>query len=460
MITLNGALNANSTITTKLSTSSKNMNQDFMQTFQKHMEITKDAQVKVLNNDINNNKNQQQVNEKPNFTENLQKEKSHNVKNSSQETEKKVLGDDERGLKNKDIIEETESQLEIPEKEEIDIPYEILMLLQNPNELMEVLNQLQEQGYLQEDMMEDLIMQLEGLKDFSELGEELRLVLQEIEGILKKENLDIKKIDVSEDFQRVKTTFQEVEENLAPSLDLQDPKEDKEFKEDKILKPQDKGQKIDIINTTEMKEKITLSGKTEEKVFSMEDDEETMELEGVEKPNMYEELLTADLEKNIQFRALPFSIETIDIKDINISNVLEQIIQQVDVIYKEDKNQIKLQLVPENLGKLSIDLISDNQEVKAKVYVESLMVKEVIEGNLNEFRESLREKGINISNIEVSVGQDPETHQRNRSLQHRIKNKKTLSNNNTYDNTSILDGIDTMIKTNPYIVDTKFNKLV
>ncbi|MCC5909798.1 MAG: flagellar hook-length control protein FliK, partial [Clostridiaceae bacterium] len=148
-------------------------------------------------------------------------------------------------------------------------------------------------------------------------------------------------------------------------------------------------------------------------------------------------------------------------KEVHSKNILEQVIHKVDTIYKSGKNQLSLQLTPENLGKLSIKLISENNDIKAKVYVESLQVKEVIENNLNQLRDSLREKGIYIGSLEVSVGGDGEDFQKDRHLASnpfRIKSKgKETDINNSI---RAIENITSQAVTNPYMLNSQFDKLV
>lgn len=159
---------------------------------------------------------------------------------------------------------------------------------------------------------------------------------------------------------------------------------------------------------------------------------------------------------NAKIRAIinqPYEIERLE-----DNNFLEQLIHKVNTIHRTGRNQLRLQLIPENLGKLSINLSSNNQDIKAKIYVESTQVKQTIENNLNQFRDSLREKGVNITDIEVSVGQDPEAFRHSRGhFQPRSKFKRLGPDisYNKIENTNL----EIINKTNPYLVETGFNKL-
>lgn len=167
---------------------------------------------------------------------------------------------------------------------------------------------------------------------------------------------------------------------------------------------------------------------------------------------------TVDLNKSFDIKLNSIVDQSIDAKEIFGKNFLEELIHKVDEVYRTGKNQLKLQLVPENLGKLSISLVSENQIVKAKVYVESLQVKEMLESNLIDFKDSLKERGINIGNIEVSVGQDPETLQQRRNY---IipKNKMKRTSLDVEKMVGLVQNLETSINNNPYLVTSNFDQL-
>ena len=62
-----------------------------------------------------------------------------------------------------------------------------------------------------------------------------------------------------------------------------------------------------------------------------------------------------------------------------------------------------MQLNPENLGKLNIQLVSKNGEVTANIMAQSETVKEVIESQITMLKDTLMEQGIKIEAVEVTV---------------------------------------------------------
>lgn len=88
------------------------------------------------------------------------------------------------------------------------------------------------------------------------------------------------------------------------------------------------------------------------------------------------------------------------------NHILEQIIDKAKFITKKGFSELKIQLKPESLGKLTLNLILDKGVMTARFVTENNVVKEVIESNFSELRDALQEKGIDIQNLSVSVGQD------------------------------------------------------
>lgn len=88
------------------------------------------------------------------------------------------------------------------------------------------------------------------------------------------------------------------------------------------------------------------------------------------------------------------------------NHIFEQIIDKSRFITKGDFSELKIQLKPESLGKLTLNLVLEKGVMTAKFVTENNQVKEVIESNFSELRDALQEKGINIQNLSVSVSQD------------------------------------------------------
>lgn len=98
------------------------------------------------------------------------------------------------------------------------------------------------------------------------------------------------------------------------------------------------------------------------------------------------------------------AIEEIDVDmDIEPQQIIRQIVDEIRTSVGNEVSSIDMQLNPENLGKLNIQLVSKNGEVTANIMAQSEAVKEVIESQVTMLKETLLEQGVKIEAVEVVV---------------------------------------------------------
>jgi len=85
-------------------------------------------------------------------------------------------------------------------------------------------------------------------------------------------------------------------------------------------------------------------------------------------------------------------------------NIFKQVVDHAKVLISEDRSEMILQLKPENLGKLSLQVVTERGLMVAKFTAESIQVKEIIEANLPQLKTSLESQGIHVQGFSVSVG--------------------------------------------------------
>ena len=84
-------------------------------------------------------------------------------------------------------------------------------------------------------------------------------------------------------------------------------------------------------------------------------------------------------------------------------DVLKQVTEQMDVSLFDDKSEMVMKLKPDDLGKVTVKLSLENGIISAKFLAESEKVKEILESNFNQLKESLKEQGMVIQEFSVSV---------------------------------------------------------
>jgi flagellar hook-length control protein FliK len=92
--------------------------------------------------------------------------------------------------------------------------------------------------------------------------------------------------------------------------------------------------------------------------------------------------------------------------------VMEQIVNSIKVMPSHNYSEIRLLLKPESLGEVALRIATINGIVTAMFVAENMRVKEIIESNFNQLRDSLQGQGIEVSQLSVSVGHGGEAEER------------------------------------------------
>lgn len=98
------------------------------------------------------------------------------------------------------------------------------------------------------------------------------------------------------------------------------------------------------------------------------------------------------------------NVEKSDVKHIEIKDV-KDIIKIVDTIVMAKSQGVKkltVQLHPENLGKLEIQLVETGGKINAKIFTDNEQARFLLANNLEQMRNQLQSKGIHIDNMEFS----------------------------------------------------------
>lgn len=87
----------------------------------------------------------------------------------------------------------------------------------------------------------------------------------------------------------------------------------------------------------------------------------------------------------------------------DLREIANQIIDRIKVVIKPNQTSMELQLYPENLGKVNLNVQSKNGVMTAQFVVQNEVSKEAIESQLNTLKETLSQQGIKVDSIEVTV---------------------------------------------------------
>lgn len=87
----------------------------------------------------------------------------------------------------------------------------------------------------------------------------------------------------------------------------------------------------------------------------------------------------------------------------NTEEIMNQILEYMKIQLKPGMDQLEMQLHPESLGTLHIQLTSKGGEVTAQFHVQNEAVKAALESQMVELKDSLREQGVKVEAVEVTV---------------------------------------------------------
>lgn len=113
--------------------------------------------------------------------------------------------------------------------------------------------------------------------------------------------------------------------------------------------------------------------------------------------------------ENPILQSIQTNVEELDIsmigeaKNVTPAQVIDQIVEQVKVSMNQDSTSLEMQLYPEHLGKIQINVVSKEGVMTAHIVAESEAAKQAIEGGLANLREAMEQQNIKVEAIEVMV---------------------------------------------------------
>jgi len=108
--------------------------------------------------------------------------------------------------------------------------------------------------------------------------------------------------------------------------------------------------------------------------------------------------------------------------------IMEQIVQQMRVSVTPDVSSMEMQLNPENLGKVYVQISSEEGVVNAQFHATNEVVKEALETQIATLRENLNQAGVKVDAIEVTIA----SHEFERNLEQNHQNpEKQLEGQDT-----------------------------
>ena len=87
----------------------------------------------------------------------------------------------------------------------------------------------------------------------------------------------------------------------------------------------------------------------------------------------------------------------------NTREIIDQVVKNAELLLRANVSELKVELKPEFLGRLTIKVALEDGAVIARLIAENLQVKHMLESNLASLKQSLESQGIKVERAEVSV---------------------------------------------------------
>lgn len=122
-----------------------------------------------------------------------------------------------------------------------------------------------------------------------------------------------------------------------------------------------------------------------------------------------------EVELNTQFvlsnkNEISIAVDELDMLDkseaIDKKDIINQIVEKVKFDFQNPKNEVKIKLKPDVLGEMVMKIGVEKGVVTAKIVVDNHKTKEIIEGNLIQLKEEIKNTGLEIKTFEVFVKND------------------------------------------------------
>ncbi len=87
-----------------------------------------------------------------------------------------------------------------------------------------------------------------------------------------------------------------------------------------------------------------------------------------------------------------------------------QVAERIQILLRQGKGEIRLQLKPDNLGRLEIRAVTTSNAIVARIATESNYVKSYLESNLQLLQQTLQDQGLRIERIHITLQNGADGH--------------------------------------------------
>lgn len=160
--------------------------------------------------------------------------------------------------------------------------------------------------------------------------------------------------------------------------------------------------------------------------------------------------------QNTVVNETPITENTSSYVSVDTVQIIEQIVERVRVSHVVDAPTIEMQLNPENLGKMYVNISSKQGVINAQIAATNDSVKEALEAQIVELKETLNQAGVKVDAIEVTIashefernleqGQSREEQEAERQEELKNHNRRSLDASSVEELAGVMSEEETLI---------------
>ena len=115
---------------------------------------------------------------------------------------------------------------------------------------------------------------------------------------------------------------------------------------------------------------------------------------------------------------------------LNKTDIMNQMNAKFSEMMQAGQNKVSVILQPENLGRVSVEIMNSKDGIVAKMTTDSQQVKELFDKNIEALKSSLSSQGVNVNNIKVECTQESANNAMNFEREQFNQNFSNSNNNN------------------------------
>lgn len=107
-------------------------------------------------------------------------------------------------------------------------------------------------------------------------------------------------------------------------------------------------------------------------------------------------------------------------RQLDTLDLIRQVTEFTKITVREAQTTMEMQLNPEHLGKIYIEVTTKEGNVSAHIMTQNELVKEALEAQMAELKQSMNQAGVKVDAVEVTVG----SHEFEKNLEQNAKQEE------------------------------------